>query len=783
MACKGATIATNSEHTGASSCLQLFLLKNSKHGVMLVGPSASGKTAAWKTLASALESLTGIETVSHIIEPKAMSKEDLYGSLDHTTREWTDGIFTHILRKIIDNVRGEDSKRHWIVFDGDVDPEWVENLNRFASQLYLNRVSFDYSVLDDNKLLTLPNGERLAFPPNVRILFEVETLKYATLATVSRCGMIWFSEDTVSPIMIFKHHLESLASRPLDQTDEMSISSAVSLDIQKQVCQIASSLLLDGDMPLLHLLAFAGAQEHIMAFTAIRAIDSLFSLLSKTIRLVLDYNSTHPDFPLSNEQCQVFVQKSLAIAVVWSFVGDSKLESRRIMGQFLQSNLSVELPLLSDRSSLIDFDVNMLTGEWIEWQQSVPVVDIETHQVTATDLVIPTLDTVRHEDILYAWLRERKPLLLCGPPGSGKTMTLFAALRKLPNLEVVGLNFSSATSVDLIMKTLKQYCEFRKTPNGTVLSPVAINKWLVLFCDEINLPAPDKYGTQRVIAFIRQLVEQGGYWNALDRSWVTLERIQFVGACNPPTDPGRTPLSNRFLRHAPVVMVDYPGEVSLLQIYSTFNKAVLKTVPTLRDFAEPLTRAMVQFYLASQAQFTSDIQAHYIYSPRELSRWVKGIYETIRPLETLSLEGLVRVWAHEALRLFQDRLVNESERAWTDAQIDEIALQNFPTVNQTQALTRPILFSNWMSKNYIPVEREELREFTKARLKTFCEEELDVPLVLFNDVLDHVLRIDRVFRQVQGHLLIIGVSGSGRVCVASFTTLRSKLKVQTDNAL
>lgn len=57
--------------------------------------------------------------------------------------------------RIIDNVRGEIGKRQWIVFDGDVDPEWVENLN---------------SVLDDNKLLTLPNGERLAIPPNVCFL-------------------------------------------------------------------------------------------------------------------------------------------------------------------------------------------------------------------------------------------------------------------------------------------------------------------------------------------------------------------------------------------------------------------------------------------------------------------------------------------------------------------------------------------------------------------------------------------------------------------------------------
>lgn len=41
------------------------------------------------------------------------------------------------------------------------------------------------------------------------------------------------------------------------------------------------------------------------------------------------------------------------------------------------------------------------------------------------------------------------------------------------------------------------------------------------------------------------------------------------------------------------------------------------------------------------------------------------------------------------------------------------------------------------------MEQEELRDYVKARLKVFYEEELDVPLVLFNEVLDHVLRIDR----------------------------------------
>ena len=140
--------------------------------------------AAWKLVLDCMAMVGDkVKGESYVVDPKAICKDDFYGKLDTTTAEWTDGVFTGILRKIIDNARGESNKRHWIIFDGDVDPIWAENLN---------------SVLDDNKLLTLPSGERLSIPPNVRIMFEVETLKYATLATVSRCGMVWFSNETVS---------------------------------------------------------------------------------------------------------------------------------------------------------------------------------------------------------------------------------------------------------------------------------------------------------------------------------------------------------------------------------------------------------------------------------------------------------------------------------------------------------------------------------------------------------------------------------------------------------
>ena len=171
----------------------------------MVGPTGCGKSQAWRVLLECMERVDGTKGEPYIIDPKAINKDALYGRLDSTTAEWTDGVFTQILRAVIDNRRGESSKRHWIIFDGDVDPEWAENLN---------------SVLDDNKLLTLPSGERLQVPDNVRIMFEVETLKYATLATVSRCGMVWFSDDTVTIDMVYQHYLMRLKQDEYDGIPE-----------------------------------------------------------------------------------------------------------------------------------------------------------------------------------------------------------------------------------------------------------------------------------------------------------------------------------------------------------------------------------------------------------------------------------------------------------------------------------------------------------------------------------------------------------------------------------
>lgn len=89
------------------------------------------------------------------------------------TREWSDGVLTYAARQV---VRERLEVQSWIICDGDIDPEWIESLN---------------SVLDDNRLLTMPSGERIQFGPNVNFLFETHDLTSASPATISRMGMIF----------------------------------------------------------------------------------------------------------------------------------------------------------------------------------------------------------------------------------------------------------------------------------------------------------------------------------------------------------------------------------------------------------------------------------------------------------------------------------------------------------------------------------------------------------------------------------------------------------------
>jgi len=277
--------------------LQLREVLIMRHGVMLVGPSGVGKSSAMNTLLRGLEKIDGIKGEMYIIDPKAMDKENLYGVLDGTTMEWTDGVVTGLLRKFIANQKGEADRRHWIIFDGDVDPVWAENMN---------------SVLDDNKLLTLPSGDRLSIPDNIRIILEVDSLENATPATVSRCGMIWFSQGTVSSEMCLENLYLTLKNREF--SGDGSISNGPP-PAQLAFLEAINPLMLSSDERstclVIDALEFSLAQDHIMTPTRDRLIESLKALLIKGIEQAIDYDENHPDFPMSGDHIDNYSKRWL----------------------------------------------------------------------------------------------------------------------------------------------------------------------------------------------------------------------------------------------------------------------------------------------------------------------------------------------------------------------------------------------------------------------------------------------------------------------------------------
>ena len=126
----------------------------------------SGKTSVYKVLAKSLCKLSemaderGEQSVEcHLMNPKSISISELYGTFDAISHEFTDGVLSKVFRECASGTKA--AKRQWIIFDGPVDAEWVENMN---------------TVLDDNKKLCLLHGEVILMNDGMSMIFETDDL-------------------------------------------------------------------------------------------------------------------------------------------------------------------------------------------------------------------------------------------------------------------------------------------------------------------------------------------------------------------------------------------------------------------------------------------------------------------------------------------------------------------------------------------------------------------------------------------------------------------------------
>jgi dynein heavy chain len=149
----------------------------------LIGVPGTAKTSVWKNLCDA-HNYRKWDTAWDMVDPKAVTSDELYGCMNPKTKEWKDGVLCVIMRDM-NKSQGKyklTQKYKWVVLDGDVDPEWIETMN---------------TVMDDNKVLTLVSQERIPMTDSMRLVLEVSNLSQASPATVSRGGVLFVNETDI----------------------------------------------------------------------------------------------------------------------------------------------------------------------------------------------------------------------------------------------------------------------------------------------------------------------------------------------------------------------------------------------------------------------------------------------------------------------------------------------------------------------------------------------------------------------------------------------------------
>jgi dynein heavy chain 2, cytosolic len=640
-----------------------------------------------------------------------MRRERLLGHMDLDTREWSDGVLTDAARKV---VRESSEVQCWIICDGDVDPEWIESLN---------------SVLDDNHLLTLPNGERIAFGNNVNFLFETHDLKYASPATVSRMGMIFLSDEDVEVGRLVQRWINSI-----DQDRRSAMSSWM-------------------DEMFYKALEFVQRCDAVVDSTLVGTImNGLSQLMGATSR-------------------QEFI-----CGLCRGLGGNLSLTQRTTLAKEVFQWGGERPP---DLSAPLDCDADGGTFE-----QFISARGDNHDEFTLRDIgdkaVVQTVSVQRTQAMIVPWIENFEPFILVGPEGCGKSMIINHAFRQRRNVGIATLHCNAQTTADDVISKIAQTCSLFSSPEGRVYRPRDCER-LVLYLKDINLPKPDQYETCELIAFLQQLITfEGFYDEALE--FLKLERIQIVASINAATTVGRHPLSTRFTAVVRIGVVDYPETSELVTVYHTFLKVALGS-SQLQDSkyrsdseANKMAAAMVDVYQKTREKFTVDDRRHYLFTPRDLTQWVKNLcrYE-------LASEELVNVFAHEAFRIFRDRLVGAEACSRFD-QILNTTLRAQYKVNVSPldlwftSLTSPrgggnsnrgeskdeVSASDVVGGKLYRMSEPDFSKLVSQGVMYYEREEKDLHMLLFTEMLENIAHMDRILSSANGHLLLVGRCGVGR---------------------
>ncbi|CAG6004611.1 unnamed protein product [Menidia menidia] len=690
-------------------------------GVVIVGPSGAGKSTLWRMLRAALGK-TGKVVKQYTMNPKAMPRQQLLGHIDIDTREWADGVLTHSARTV---VREPQEVNSWIVCDGDIDPEWVESLN---------------SVLDDNRLLTMPSGERIQFGPNVNFLFETHDLSCASPATISRMGMIFLSDEDIDVGALVKSWLRG----------------------QQEDCR--SNL------------------ENWLGDYFQRGLDWVF----KQNDFVVETSLVGTVFNSLSHLNAVTERGEFIIGLLRGMGGNLNFKTRQEFAKELiswarESPPDPRKPL----NTYYDSDSGNLAAYTFQRPEGLSLEEFShTHMLP----VIETPGMLRglHGFSLWLTAQHRQPFMVVGPEGCGKSMLLRYAFSRLRSTQVAVVHCSAQTSSRHVLQKLSQTCLLLSSNTGRVFRPKDCEN-LVLYLKDINLPKPDKWGTSNLIAFLQQVLTYKGFYDE-NLEWVSLENIQVVASMSSGGAVGSHLLTSRFTSIVRICTIDYPDKDQLQNIYSAYLQPVLQhSLGSQAAWASTgkthqLSGSLVQLYEQVKAKFTVDDHSHYLFTPCILTDWVLSLlrYDLTAAQSNLT-DSVLEVVAYEARRLFRDRLVSSKDLHtfdniissiirgdWGSDALDHMTDGFYVTWGASEgAVTAPGQPLPPHGKQLGRLDSADLRQVIQKAVVLYSRDNKELDLLLFWEVCDFVSRVDRVLSRPGGSLLLAGRSGVGRHTAAS----------------
>ncbi|XP_011874224.1 PREDICTED: dynein heavy chain 10, axonemal [Vollenhovia emeryi] len=742
--------------------IQLYEVMMTRHSTMIIGPTGGGKTVVIETLCRAQTHL-GKPTKLHILNPKACTVIELYGMLEPTTRDWRDGLLSSIFREINRPLDPDKDERRYILLDGDVDALWIENMN---------------SVMDDNKLLTLANQERIKLQNYCSLLFEVGDLQYASPATVSRAGMVYVDPKNLG----YQPYMDKWIQAQ-DKADQDFLREMCERYVHGSLRLITEGMLgLQAVEPLRTIIPQTGLN---MVTQFCYVFDGLLSSLKNELtRKKSEVDREEEDNLLVTKEElweAMYIQ-----ACYWSF-GASIVDEARpkydeyikktcgfILMQDTPAKLATARYMPASFPTIYDYILDTKKKVWIAWKWLVPAY-LHDRQKNFSDILVQTIDTLRTTWFIDLMKNLQRPVLLVGEIGASKTAIIHEFLRNLNSekYEQLLINCSSRTTSMDVQKNLESAVEKRSRE----IFGAPPGKKLIVFIDDMNMPIVDIYGTQQPIAFLKLLFERGGFYDReRDLNWKYLRDIYYLAAMGEPGG-SRNEVDPRFISMFSVYNVTLPTSETLNYIYGSILSGHLQIFSeAVQSIAGGLVQLMLELYETVRKELLpTPSKFHYIFNMRDLSRIMAALLQS-HPDFFPDTKQFVRLWRNEITRVICDRLVSVQDENLVTEQLSE-KIQDYwelePEVIQ-YSLRDPILYGDYRNacNEDEPRFYEDLLDY-EAVYSLFLEifEEYNernrtkLHIVLFNDALGHLTRVHRALRMHRGHVLVIGTGGSGKKSV------------------